>query len=119
MSIAGGYHRAVELAHERGCQCVQLFTKNNNQWRAKELTDDEAARFREALAELDIQHPLAHDSYLINLASPDSALWQKSVDALCIELRRAEKLGLPYVVTHPGAFTESSEAAGIQRVIDA
>ncbi len=115
-SIAGGYFRAVEIAHRVGCDCVQIFTKNNNQWRAKELTDEDVARFRQALADFKITHPIAHDSYLINLASPDKELWKKSVDAFIVELLRADRLGIPYVVTHPGAFTTSSEAAGIKNV---
>jgi deoxyribonuclease-4 len=119
MSIAGGYYKAVELAHAAGCDCVQLFSKNNNQWRAKEISDDDAARFRGAIEATGVTHPLIHDSYLINLASPDDELWHKSIEAFRVELLRAEKLGVPYVVTHPGAFTTSSEAAGIQRVIEA
>ena len=83
MSIAGGYYKAVEAAAEFGMDCVQIFTKNNNQWRAKELTDDDVERFRTALDELGITHPIAHDSYLINLGSPDDELWKKSVDAIC------------------------------------
>ena len=119
MSIAGGYYRAVELAHQNGCDCVQLFTKNNNQWRAKDLTDQDAERFSDALARLGITHPVVHDSYLINLASPDPELWTKSVEAFRIELLRAETLGIPCVVTHPGAFTTSTETEGIERVIKA
>jgi deoxyribonuclease-4 len=119
MSIAGGYYRAIERAHEAGCDCVQLFTKNNNQWRAKEITDQDAERFQEALARLEICCPTAHDSYLINLASPDEVLWNRSVQAMEIELLRAEKLGIPSVVAHPGAFTSSSEEAGIKRIITA
>lgn len=115
-SIAGGYYKAVEIAHRVGCNCVQIFTKNNNQWRAKELTDEDVEQFRSKLAELKISHPIAHDSYLINLASPDKELWKKSVDAFVVELQRADRLGIPYVVTHPGAFTTSSEAAGIKTV---
>jgi deoxyribonuclease-4 len=115
-SMAGGYYKSVEIAHKVGCDCVQLFTKNNNQWRAKEISDEEVARFRDALKSLKIVHPLAHDSYLINLASPDKALWQKSVDAFVVEMLRAERLGIPYVVTHPGAFTTSSEEAGIAAI---
>lgn len=116
MSIAGGYYKSVEAAKKAGCDCVQLFTKNNNQWRAKPITDDEAARFKASLVELGITHPISHDSYLINLASPDPELWKKSVDAFVVELLRAEQLGIPYVVTHPGAYTTSSEAAGIKQV---
>jgi deoxyribonuclease-4 len=118
-SIAGGYYKAVDIARRVGCDCVQIFTKNNNQWRAKELTDDDVEKFQQALAERGITHPLAHDSYLINLASPDKNLWKKSVDAFVVELLRAERLGIPYVVTHPGAYTSSSEAAGIKAIVRA
>ncbi|MEO0530611.1 MAG: deoxyribonuclease IV, partial [Planctomycetota bacterium] len=62
MSIAGGYHKAVRAAHAAGCDCVQLFTKNNNQWRAKELTEAECEAFQAALAELGVTHPVAHNS---------------------------------------------------------
>ncbi|HWB00662.1 MAG TPA: deoxyribonuclease IV [Pirellulales bacterium] len=119
MSIAGGYYKAVEIAARCGCDCVQLFTKNNNQWRAKPITADDVARFRDALRELKITHPIAHDSYLINLASPDDTLWQKSIDAFAEELRRAHLLGIPYVVTHPGASTTSDDAAGLKRIVQA
>lgn len=119
MSIAGGYYKAVQTASDCGCDCVQLFTKNNNQWRAKELTDDDVTRFRIKLEELGIGHPIAHDSYLINLAAPDDTLWKKSVDAFVIEMFRADRLGIPYVVTHPGAYTTSSEEAGLARIVQA
>jgi deoxyribonuclease-4 len=118
-SIAGGYYRAVELAAEIGCQCVQLFTKNNNQWRAKPLVPDDGRKFQEALARLKVTHPVAHDSYLINLATPDEALWRQSLDSFVMELGRCEDLGIPYLVTHPGSFTTSSEQAGLQRVVAA
>lgn len=116
MSIAGGYFKAVNAAHKAGCDCVQLFTKNNNQWRAKPITDDDVEKFRAALAEHGIKHTISHDSYLINLASPDDELWKKSIDAFVIELQRAELLGIPYVVAHPGAFTSSSEEVGLKRI---
>src|SRR3954467_10715714 len=92
-SIAGGYYKAVETAHRLKCDCVQVFTKNNNQWRAKELTHADAPLFNGKPNELGAQHPLAHDSYLINLASPDSVLWKKSVDSFVIEMFRADRLG--------------------------
>ncbi|HUY92475.1 MAG TPA: deoxyribonuclease IV [Pirellulales bacterium] len=119
MSIAGGYHKAVEIAARAGCDCVQLFTKNNNQWRAKPISAEEADQFRTALGELGVGHPISHDSYLINLASPDDALWRRSIDAFVVELQRAEQLGIAYVVMHPGAYVSSSEAEGLARVIAA
>lgn len=117
MSIAGGYHKSVEAAAQCKMDCVQLFTKNNNQWKAKDITDAEAKAFRDSLARLGISHPISHDSYLINLAAPDDELWRKSIDAFAIELRRAEQLGIPYVVAHPGSFTTTSEAVGLKRII--
>ncbi len=119
MSIAGGHDRAVHRAAEAGCDCLQFFSKSNNQWRAKAITEKEADRFKAALEEEKITHPIIHDSYLINLASPDDALWKKSTDAFIEELRRAELLGVPYVVTHPGSFTTSNETAGIKRIAQA
>jgi deoxyribonuclease IV len=118
-SIAGGYYRAAEIARQCGCDCVQLFTNNNNQWRAKELTDDDAVRFQAALSEAKVLHPLSHDSYLINLAAPDEVLWRRSLEAFIVELQRAERLGIPYVVTHPGSYTSSSEQAGLKRIVEA
>jgi deoxyribonuclease-4 len=118
-SIAGGYYKAVEIAHRFKCDCVQVFTKNNNQWYGKELTDEDVRLFQGKLAELGVTHPLAHDSYLINLASPDPALWKKSVDSFVMEMLRADRLGIPYLVTHPGAHISSSEAEGIAAVVRA
>jgi deoxyribonuclease-4 len=117
MSIAGGYYRAVEHAANAGCDCVQLFTKNNNQWRAKEITDEDVSKFRDKLAELNISHPISHSSYLINLGSPKEDLWKKSVDAFVVEMLRAEKLGLLGVVVHPGSHTTVSEEEGIENII--
>jgi deoxyribonuclease-4 len=71
------------------------------------------------LTELKIAHPIAHDSYLINLASPDKELWKKSLESMVVEMLRAEQLGIPYVVAHPGAFTTSSEKVGLRRIVRA
>ena len=78
MSIVGGYHEAALAAHRHGCGTVQLFTKAPNQWAGKPITAAEAKLFRRTVRESRLRLPLAHDSYLINLASPDPALWQKS-----------------------------------------
>ncbi len=116
MSIAGGYYKAVDEAHRCGCDCVQLFTKNNNQWRAKPITEGEAQLFQDTLRELRISHPISHSSYLINLATPDETLWQKSVESMIVELERAEQLGIPYVVVHPGSYTTATEEEGLANV---
>ena len=116
MSIAGGYYRAVAAAAELEMDCVQIFTKNNNQWRAKPLTGEDVEAFGRELKDSDVDYPCAHASYLINLASPDPDLWQRSVDGYVVELERAEALGLAGVVLHPGSFTTSSEEAGLERI---
>lgn len=119
LSIAGGYYKAVEAAAELGLDAVQIFTKNNNQWAAKPLSDEDVRLFREAIERTGIRQPVAHDSYLINLASPDDVLWQKSIDAFVIELRRAETLGLMGVVMHPGSYVSSDEQSGLERIVKA
>jgi deoxyribonuclease-4 len=117
MSAAGGCHRALLAAQTFECETVQLFTKNTNQWKAKELTEADIQQFRDVLASSTLRFPMAHDSYLINLASPDQQLFERSIDAFVIEMQRAETLGLAYLVTHPGAHMGSGEEAGIERVI--
>lgn len=119
MSIAGGYEKALLAARKYRCDTVQLFTKNNNQWHARELSDDEVARFRQVLQETRLRAPMAHDGYLINLASPQETLYRKSVEAFVVEVQRAERLGLHYLVMHPGAHLESGEEAGLARVAQA
>jgi deoxyribonuclease-4 len=116
MSIAGGYYKAVDAAAEHGMEVVQLFTKNNTQWKAKVIADEEAALFAAALRERKIAHPLSHSSYLINLASPAEELRAKSVAAMVVELQRAEQLAIPYVVVHPGAHTTASLEEGLALV---
>jgi deoxyribonuclease IV len=118
-SIAGGYYKAVETAAELRMDCVQIFTKNNNQWKGKPLTDEDISLFREAIVRTGIRMPCAHDSYLINLASSDESLWNKSLDAFVIELERAEALGLVGVVMHPGSCVGASAEAGIARIVTA
>ena len=145
MSIAGGHHKALLTAHSLGMEAVQIFTanpqqwnvkppvstrktilrfgkfltKNSNQWRTKELTDPEIQTFKDTLGQTKVQVLLAHDSYLINLASPDAELFRKSLEAFAVEVQRAERLGLTYLVTHPGAHVGSGEENGLRRVADA
>lgn len=117
MSIAGGYHKAAEAAGVLGMGTVQVFTKNNAQWRAKEITDEEAEAFAGAVKAAGLERACAHASYLINLASPNSELWAKSVEGFAVELERAERLGLAGVVVHPGTATGIGEAEGIDNVV--
>jgi deoxyribonuclease-4 len=117
--MAGGYHNAVLAAQAAGCDTVQLFTKNNNQWRGKPMTDEDARLFRDAMRSSGIRIPTAHNCYLINLASPDPAMWRKSIDAMIDEIRRSEILGLTYLVAHPGSHLDRSVEFGLARVAQA
>jgi deoxyribonuclease IV len=119
MSIAGGLYTAFGHGERAGCDVIQIFSKNQQQWRARPLVEPDIARFRAEQERSGIPAALVHDSYLINLASPDHALWQKSIDAFRDELERCAALGIPFLVTHPGAHVGSGEAAGIARVAQA
>jgi deoxyribonuclease-4 len=119
LSIAGGLHNAVAAAVALKCETLQLFTKNASQWQGKPLSDEEIRVFRKALRNTAIRYPTAHDSYLINLASPDEGLYRRSIEAFWLELERAEALGLTYLVMHPGAHMGSGDEAGIERVVAA
>ena len=116
MSIAGGVDLAPLRGQEVGCRAIQLFTKSSNQWRARPLPTEEIERYRANLQAAGIAQAVAHDSYLINLASTDPALHQRSMAAFLEELERAEALGIPYLVTHPGAHMGAGEEAGLRQV---
>jgi deoxyribonuclease-4 len=119
MSIAGGVAMALLRGQQIGCDTIQLFTKNNNQWRAKPLTDREIKIYREHRATTGIWPVLAHDAYLINLGSPKREVYRRSLGALRLEVARAAALEIPYLVIHPGAHLGRGEAEGIKRVAEA
>ena len=106
----------MTAAHAIGFETVQLFTKNNNQWHAPPLKPEQIEAFRTAVAQTGILDPVAHASYLINLASPDDLLWEKSVEALLVELQRCSMLGIADLVLHPGSHMGAGEVQGLKRV---
>ena len=116
MSIAGGVDLAPLRGRQVGCRTIQLFTKSSNQWRARSLPPEEIDRFRANLQAAAITPAVAHGAYLINLASTDPALYQRSMAACLEELERAEALGIPYLVIHPGAHMGAGEEAGLRQV---
>ena len=116
MSAAGGVSKAFGRGHSIGCETMQIFTRNQNRWDSKPLDPDEILRWQAASQETGIAPVISHASYLINLASPDDALWEKSIAALVDELQRAETLGLLGVVLHPGSHMQQGEEVGISRV---
>jgi deoxyribonuclease-4 len=119
MSIAGGLDKAPLRGKQAGCDTIQVFTKSNRQWRAKRISDQEIEAFKANLAATGIGPVVAHDCYLVNLAAPRRAVWKKSVAAFRVELERAERLGIPYLVTHPGSHVGAGEAEGLRRVTEA
>jgi deoxyribonuclease-4 len=118
LSIAGGMHNALTTAEALGLDTVQVFTKNQKQWAASPLADEAVSKWKDGCGRLKYEHTVSHDSYLINLASQDPAAWAKSVDAFTEELRRCVALGIPYLVTHPGAHLGTGEDVGLARVAE-
>jgi deoxyribonuclease-4 len=117
-SISGGVFNAVLLGKEAGCDTVQMFNKSSNQWRAKTLGPDEIDQFFKTIADTGVTVSTSHTSYLINIASPDPALNQKSYAALKEEMERCELLKIPNLVMHPGSHVGSGEEAGLDRIAD-
>lgn len=116
LSVAGGLHNALEEAARLGCDCVQIFVKNQRQWSARPLGDGDVQSWKQARRRTKISPVVAHASYLINLASPDEKARGKSVAALVDELRRCEALGVGHLVVHPGAHMGEGIDAGIRRI---
>ncbi len=116
LSIAGGLYLALLEARKLTMDCVQIFTKNQRQWKVKPLADDEINQWKQHQREAGITHAVSHDSYLINLASPDPENLAKSIALFREELFRCEALGIPDLVTHPGAHMKQGEEAGLARV---
>lgn len=118
-SINGGIENAIAQAVELGIDTFQIFTKNQRQWREKEFTSAEGADFKQKMKEAGIKKAFSHTTYLINLASADDEIREKSIMALAAELLRCDTLGLDYTVLHPGANRQLSEIAAIERIADA
>jgi deoxyribonuclease-4 len=118
ISIAGGTHNAPARASAIRATAMQIFTKMANRWAERACADVECLAFRNALAETDVRVTMAHDSYLINLASPDATLRARSIESFVAELQRCEALGLHMLVSHPGNHMGDRES-GLRRNADA
>jgi deoxyribonuclease-4 len=116
MSVAGGLPRAVERAVVHRCQAFQIFSKNANQWRGRDVPPAEVREFRAKVSAAGLHPVVSHASYLINLAAPPGPLRRQSVAAMADEMDRADALGLLGVVLHPGCYTAGSEAAGLDLI---
>jgi len=118
MSVAGGVSRAVERAVVHGCESLQIFSKNANQWKGTPLDAAETRAFRARIDETGITPVVSHASYLINLATTFPLLREQSLAAFIDELDRADALGLLGVVIHPGTCTAGSEDEALRLIAD-
>ena len=118
VSVAGGLHNAFQRGIEATCDTIQIFTRNNKSWHTKPLREEDISQFKQAWEETEIGPVVSHDSYLINLAAPDPAVLERSRHAFLDELQRAEALGIPYVVTHPGSHLGTGIEPGIATIIE-
>ncbi len=117
MSIGGGLHRAIERARSIECTAMQIFVKNNMQWFARPLARGEIKAFLEHSQRAELSAVFAHANYLINLAATNPQFLTNSIRALSEELTRADQLGLPFLVLHPGAHLGAGEEAGLEKVV--
>ena len=116
MSIAGGVGNAFLEGSKVACDAIQIFTKSSRQWASKPLGNDEIAQFHINRKETGIDTVVAHDSYLLNLGSPDPILRKRSIGAFIDEMERCEVLGVSNLIAHPGAHIGAGEAEGIKTI---
>jgi deoxyribonuclease-4 len=119
LSIAGGMHNALLKAEEYAMDTLQVFTKNQQQWKCSPLSGDGIEQWKQHAKRLKFRKTVSHDSYLINLCSTNEEFWRKSVELFVEELTRCSLLGIPYLVTHPGAHMGAGEEAGIDKIVAA
>lgn len=117
VSIAGGVQNAPINGYNLGCEAIQIFTRNPNQWKSKALTEEQIQGFKAGIQKYNIQVAMTHSIYLINLASGNRSLRKRSERAFLNEMDRSEALGIPFLVFHPGSFRESTEKKGIGRLV--
>jgi len=118
VSIVGGFDKAVTRGENIGCDSIQIFTKSQRQWSAKKIDESQVKRFKEILSKSRIKTIVAHMAYLINLASPKKDIFENSKKAFVDEMDRAETLGVPYLIFHPGAHLDSGEKRGIESIAE-
>ncbi|HDP96861.1 MAG TPA: deoxyribonuclease IV [Euryarchaeota archaeon] len=118
VSISGGVDLAPERAHNLKCEAMQIFTRNQMQWKARKIDDDEAERFSDNLKKFKILKTMAHDSYLINLAAKDEKTLGMSKDTFIDEIKRARLLDIDFLIFHPGAHLGVGEEQGMKKIAD-
>jgi len=116
MSIAGGVDKALLEGKKVDCDVIQIFTKSSRQWAAQPYSKEEIQSFKQNQKESGIATVIAHDSYLLNLGSPDEALRKRSIHGFIDEMERCETLSIPYLIAHPGAHVGAGEEEGIKTI---
>jgi deoxyribonuclease IV len=117
-SISGGYENAFIEATKLGIDTFQIFTKNQRQWKERKVSEEEGNKFKVLMKEYSIKVAFSHATYLINLSSADENIVKNSILALAAEVIRCEKLGLKFVVLHPGSSKEIGEENAIRKISD-
>lgn len=118
ISISGGIYKAPQRGRELGCDAIQIFTRSQRQWNAKPLSEEDIKRFKENVVKYKIRAVIVHASYLVNLGSPNDDTFKKSLNAIIDDARRAEALGIRYLVFHPGAHMNAGEDFAIKRIAE-
>jgi len=118
LSIAGGVSKAVDIAEKLNVNTMQIFTKNNNRWESKPITQSEIDLFRSRVKQLNIDPVISHDSYLVNLCAADKDILQKSRESFLDEVFRCEQLGIQYLNFHPGGHKGMGEKDGIKLIAE-
>jgi len=115
----GGLPKGFYWARRWGCECIQIYVTLSRRWNVSDLSTEEVLKFKSAWQDSPVKNVVAHVPYLVNLASPDKNLWQKSKDRLRIELSRARQFGVNFMVLHPGSYGNSNKEDGMKRTIEA
>jgi deoxyribonuclease-4 len=116
VSIAGGLHNAVNEARARQCRTIQIFSRNPQGWKFKELAPDDVAEFRAGLKETDICPVTVHMPYLANIGTPNQSLYERSVESVAVDIVRCARIGAQYLVMHMGRSKSSSEQELVSRM---
>lgn len=115
----GGFHTGFEWGDRWGCEVIQIYVTLSRRWSVPELTEKEVSKFKTAWQKSSVKEVVAHIPYLVNLASPDEKLYQKSIKRLKIEISRALNFGISLIVLHPGSYGKSKKEDGIKRIVSA
>ena len=118
VSVSGGLHKGYKNAADIGADTLMFYTKSNRMWKAKPISDEVAAKFKETAAEYSdsIFPAVIHANYLMNLASPEEEKWEKSFNSLVDEITRVGQIGLNYMVMHPGSHMKTGEEVGLKKI---